>query len=585
MWPPKLPNTAPSDPESRALIELLEEQQRIVALIEGLRKQRDEERQRLSSKATMLKESLNSLENLNEKGSKLRSDAIPLLDAFSKEVLGLREKRDFLQPLFPNATTLLDGFSTLSYAIDLLKSILEISVGQLFAGVARELYSTEMLCAQTADAITSYSSMTSTAQESIAFKQNGILHPLRRLPEELLVQIFDCCADEEAQEWLESPGSVPRGPKVLTRIAGVCNRWRSVAHSQPRLWRRLLAPSTTDSSCSCCRIEKGTNHFRHAIRLCQGPELDLTIPVRFKSPPDIDINVFELGHLNLLNANETWPPTFPSPKRLWLGQPTTNRALTREIPLSLVSNTSKITSSSISLTFASPTLTVTHLVLCGQHATLPVKTLLLSLPLLVIFDAKDACISNTPGVDPAQPSLHRRLRTFGVHGTGLAFLEQAMVEGLQLPNLRLFEIANIDSEHLATNYPSISTYMSGEFTHLGVFGTGGVDIEALRTFIDAFHRLDTLSLHGAVTEPALQALYRDPSSDGDMVVINSLLLPKAVQRVMICDYQGNGEAIYQQLHEMRADSALNGKDVKIIFQDCLNIRPDIRKKFCSSPVV
>ena len=595
MWPPKRPNAAPSESESRALTELLEEQQRALAFIEGLRKQRDAEHQRLSLKATMLKETLDSLEILNEKGSKLRSDSIPLLDATSKELLSLRAKKDFLQPLFAGTATFFDRFSALSEAIDLLKSTLETSLGQLenlFTGVAREFYSTEMLCAQSADAITSFSNTSSIVQQSIALKRNGVLHPLRRLPEELLVEIFDCCTDEEAQSFLECSGSVLQTPKMLTRIAGVCSRWRSIAHSHPRLWRHLLAPSSVTTSWyddwygdyRQNTTEKGTDHFRHAAQLSQGAKVDLTIPTQFKFPPDIDIKVLQLGHLNLLNANETWPPIFPSPKHLWLGQPNTNGVLSREIPLSLVSNTSKITSSSISLTFASRVHTVTHLVLCGQHTTLHINTLLRSLPQLLIFDAKGALISTTPGVNPAQLTTHYRLRTFGVDGSGLAFLEQAVVEGLRLPKLRVFEIANIDSEHLTTNYPSMSTHMGEQITHLGVFGTVRVAIEVLRTFIDTFHRLDTLSSHGDATEPALQALYRAPHSDGDDGG-SSYLLPKTVQRVMICNYHGNGEAIDQRLHEMRTDAASDGKNIMIIFQDCFNIHPDIRKKFCLSLVV
>ena len=593
MLPPKQPNAAPSESESRALTNLLKEQQRAVAFIEGLRKQRDLEHLQLSGKAAVLKGTLDSLESLNEKGSRLRIDSIPLLDAFSKELLGLRSKRAFLQPLFAETTTLLDGFSKLSDAIDLFKSTLETSIIQLenfFAGVAREFYSTEILCAQTTDAITSFSSMAVIAQKSVALMQNGALHLLGRLPEELLVEIFDCCADEEAESWIECSGSVPQTPKVLTRIAGVCSRWRSIAHSHPGLWRRLLGPKSIvtwqyniwgQHLYPPVTTETGADQFRHALQLRQGAKLELTIPTQFKLPPDIDIKVLELERLNLLNANETWPPMFPSPKHLWLGQPTTNGALSRNIPLSLVSNTSKITSSSISLTFASPAINVTHLVLGGQHATLPINTLLLSLPQLIIFDAKDARISSTPATNPnlRRHSTHLQLRTFGVDGTGLAFLERAVVEGLQLPSLRLFEIANIDSEHLATNFPSISTLMRSQITHLGVFGAGPAVIEALRTFTDTFPRRGTLSLHGAATETALQALYRPLSS----VVYNpgiNYLLPKEVQRVMICDYHGSGEAIRQHLQGMRADASSNGKDVKIIFRDCLNISPDIRKTFC-----
>ena len=475
MLPPKPPNAAPSESESRALTKLLVDQQRAVAFIKGLRKQHDSEHRRLSCKVTMLKETLDSLEILNEKGSKLRSDSIPLLDASSKELLRLTAKRDFLQTLFAGTATFFDGLSALRDAIDMLKSTLETTLCQLenfLTRVAPEFYSTEMLFTQTTDAITSFSSTASIIQKSIALKQNGVLHPLRGLPVELLVQIFDRCADEEAQSWIEASGSVPRTPRVLTRISGVCSRWRSIARSHPGLWRRLIAPNyPTNWRYRRTFSGTGADHFRHTLQLCQGAKLDLTIPTRYTFPPDIDVKVLELGRLNLLDANEARLLSFPSPKHLWLSQPAMKEALSREIPLSLVSNTSKITSSSISPKFMSRVNTVTHLVLCGQHATLPISTLLCSLPQLITFDAKNACISHTPDVDLVQIETHSRLRTFGVDGTGLEFLEQALVEGLRLPSLLVFEVANIDSKHLATKHPSISTLLRSQITHLGVFGT------------------------------------------------------------------------------------------------------------------
>ncbi len=259
-----------------------------------------------------------------------------------------------------------------------------------------------------------------------------------------------------------------------------------------------------------------------------------------------------MRRLSILDARQTWPLVLPSPKHLWLGQAATNGQLSREIPLSFLSNTSKITSSSISLRFASPISTVTHLVLCGDHATLPLNALLRSLPQLVILDAKDARIFNTPGINLVQANIHSQLRTFGIDGTSLAFLEQALVEGLRLPNLRLFEIANIDSGHYAANYPSISTHMSRHTTHLGIFGTCKVAGEALRTFIDIFPNLDTLSLHGTVTELALQVLCRAASSGGDNGGLECPM-PRTVQSVMICDYHEDGEANrYTQVHPRAA---------------------------------
>jgi hypothetical protein len=594
IWPPKQPNAAPSEPESRELMKLLEEQESLVLSIEKLRMENDAKHQRLSCKGTMLKETLKHMEDLNGLGRSVKPECFHWLDALSKALLDMETKRDFLHPLFDGTTATLDSFSAVNGAVNVLKSTIETAFGQLpnfFAMVARESYSTDMLCAQITDTITSFSSMASIARQSITSKQNGVLHPLRRLPEEILLQIFERCADEEAQEWFKYNWSVAPNHKSPTRMAGVCRRWRSIALGCPRLWRRALAPAyVTRMNYSAYHphhrtLELGDDHFRRAFQLCRGVNLELTIPARFKSPPDVAITTLEAQRLAILDAWQTWPPAFPSPKHLWLGQPPTNIALSREIPLSVLSNTSQITSFCISLTFPSPISTVTHLVLSGQHSTLPLNALLRSLPQLAILDAKDARLSNGPVViNPVQPNTHSQLRTLGVDGTGLAFLEQALVEGLRLPNLQLFEIANMSSEHLATKYPSMLAHMSGHITRVGIFGQCGVDGEVLHSFIDTFPHLDTLSLHGAVTESALQALCHAANSDGD----NSgpkCSMPKTVQSVMICDYQGDGEAIHRQLHEIHASPVPCGESIKIIFQDCLNIRLDIRKELCQSQAI
>jgi hypothetical protein len=451
--------------------------------------------------------------------------------------------------------------------------------------VARESYSTDMLCAQMANMITSISGMANIARQSITSTQNGVLHPLRRLPQEILLQIFEHCADGEAQGWFEYNQSMAPNPRSPTRMAGVCRRWRSITLNCPRLWRRVLAPAHVTRRVYAnyaIREElvlRGIDHFRRALQLSKGVNLELTIPTHTTFPSDVDITTLEVWRLGILDASRTWPDALPSPKHLWLGQPPTNGTSSREIPLSVLSNTSQITSFCISLTFPSPISTVTHLALCGQHSTLSLNTLLCSLPRLVILDAKDARLSNIPTINPAQPNIHSQLRTLGVDGTGLSFLEQALVEGLRLPNSHLLEIANMGSEHLATKYPSILAHMSGHITRVGIFGKCVVDGEVLHTFVDIFPHLDTLSLHGAVTESALQALCHAANSDGDNGG-SECSMPKTVQSVMICDYQGDGEAIHQQLHEIHASPAPSGESIKIIFQDCLNIRPDIRKELC-----
>ena len=589
IWPPKQPNAAPSKEESRAVMEILEEQESLVLSIERLRVARDAEHQRLSSKATMLQETLKHMEYLNRLGRTVQSGCFHQLDTLSKALLDMETKRDSLHPLFDGTTATLDSLTAVNNAITLLKSTIETAFGQLpnfFAVVARESNNTELLCAQITDAIASISGMASIALRGITNKQNGVLHPLRRLPEEILLQIFEHCADEEAQKWFEYGFRLVQNPKFLTRMAGVCRHWRNIALGCPRLWRRVLAPAFVTRWTDCGRntTERGIDHFRHGLQLCKGVNLELTIPHQSTLAPDMDITTLEVQRLNILDASQTWPPVLPSPKHLWLGQDPANEAISREPPLSMLSNTSQITSFCISLTFARPISTVTHLVLCGRHPNLPLSALLCSLPQLVILDARNARFYSTLAISPVQLNIHSQLRTFGVGGTGLAYLEQALVEGLQLPKLHLFEIATVSSKHLASEYPSIRPHMSKHITHLGIFGACDEDGEALHTFIDIFPHLDTLSLHDAMTEPTLQALCRAANNDGDDGGLKCSM-PKTVQSVIICDYQGDGAAIHQQLHEIHAIPAPSGESIKIVFQDCLNIRPDIRKELCSSQAI
>ena len=307
------------------------------------------EHQRLSYKATMLKETLSGMENLKRTHLSVQSEALPWLALFSKRFLDLEAKRDFLLPLFDGTATIFESFSAINDIINLLKLTVETAFAQLqnfFVLVSREFYSTEMLRAQTADAISPLVDVVGIVQRSITVQRNRVFHPLLHLPEEILIQIFELCAAEEAQQWLEN--MEPQNLKVVTRIAAVCRRWRGITLNCPRLWRRLLAPAhvnrvdPTTSPVSVMIEKRGIDHIRRALQLCEGVNVELTIPIRFTFPPDIDITTLEVERLDILDASQDWPVGLPSPKHLWLSH-VASGILSREIPLQWISNTSKIT--------------------------------------------------------------------------------------------------------------------------------------------------------------------------------------------------------------------------------------------------
>ncbi|KAF9029364.1 hypothetical protein BDZ89DRAFT_950640, partial [Hymenopellis radicata] len=65
----------------------------------------------------------------------------------------------------------------------------------------------------------------------------SLLHPLRSIPSELLVEIFSHCTPRvrhgEDTDVLEPQ----RAPWLLTRV---CHRWRELVINSPRLWTQLL---------------------------------------------------------------------------------------------------------------------------------------------------------------------------------------------------------------------------------------------------------------------------------------------------------------------------------------------------------
>ncbi|KAF8900887.1 hypothetical protein CPB84DRAFT_1680202, partial [Gymnopilus junonius] len=71
-----------------------------------------------------------------------------------------------------------------------------------------------------------------TALEAPLHEYRAILSPIRRLPNDVLCEIFYHCLPTHRNSILRAD----EAPLLLTRIS---NRWRSLALSSPRLWAQL----------------------------------------------------------------------------------------------------------------------------------------------------------------------------------------------------------------------------------------------------------------------------------------------------------------------------------------------------------
>ncbi|KAJ7090613.1 hypothetical protein C8R44DRAFT_534828, partial [Mycena epipterygia] len=72
----------------------------------------------------------------------------------------------------------------------------------------------------------------------------SVFSPIRRLPSEILVQIFALCSDpvfndeEIAKRWWSDPIACLAQEALLT-VAQVCARWHSVVLGTPTLWNTI----------------------------------------------------------------------------------------------------------------------------------------------------------------------------------------------------------------------------------------------------------------------------------------------------------------------------------------------------------
>ncbi|KAF9256303.1 hypothetical protein L218DRAFT_881930, partial [Marasmius fiardii PR-910] len=60
-------------------------------------------------------------------------------------------------------------------------------------------------------------------------RYRSLLSPIYRMPTEILTHIFSFCCDEN----VISPGY---GPPAVMTLSAVCESWREVALTTPRLW-------------------------------------------------------------------------------------------------------------------------------------------------------------------------------------------------------------------------------------------------------------------------------------------------------------------------------------------------------------
>jgi len=601
MIPLKRLNRIPEEAECLALHEVIAQEEAAIDTIRNLQREHEAKHQQFAEKAIILQRNLDSTEILHEVGSQLCTHFMPLLVQLETQLAVQEDDKTILATHFPSTPDFIHSWGVLKDGIIALDAALKRQLGRAqerITSITQQLYSMESLRDQMSSAVSSFSSMIEHAQESIKAKKGGILHPIRRLPTEILLHIFEDCVNDEINECHRNPPSIFRvTPTMALHLASVHSRWRNIMLGTPYLWRHLRGPTRSRNPAAINpylfhrrrggEIEPpipagARNHFQNYLDCCRGGDIELTIPTGGKLPDGLNPDTITVRRLNL-TADIDGCPILPSPVHLWLYRSETTRGWV--VPSDLISRTTHLTVWNVEISFQGDCKSLTRLEICGVQPAFVFTRIIRQLPHLTDFDLIRAEMQDALLLEPVSFT-HFHLRYLGLSRGWINVLERALSPGLHLSQLRHLELSNVTSEYMATKYPLISAQLGATVVRLDFQGED-CSIDATRSFIDSFRRVNTIGFYGRVTETVLGALYEVRTSRVQIPGQDSIrctrevvhAMPRGIEVVIIRDYEGEGRKIDQQLRMMRQNSAPDTQPVNIIFENCLNILPRIRREF------
>jgi hypothetical protein len=589
MAPPKRVNYTPNESDCLTLHQVIAQEETVIDTIRRLQREHETKRQLLAERANTLQRTLESTEILRETGSQLCTYLMPLLTQLQSQLAAQEADRTVVSAIFPSTSVFMHGWEVIKDGIAALDAALKRQLDRTqerITSIAQQLYSAESLRDQMSNSISSCSSMIDSAQQSIKFKKEGILHPVRRLPVEILLHIFEDCVNGEVDEYHRDPPRVFQSPPAMAlRLASICSRWRDVMLGTPHLWRHLRAPT------SSWYHPPSRGQFQNHLDRCRGGKVELTVPTGSEVLDDLSSYAITVQRLNLelAEGSDEWP-ILPSPVELWLYCP--NAVSGWEIPSALISRTTHLTAWNAGISFQEDSRSLKRLELCGSQPAVNLTQILRQLPHLTDLDLIRAEMENAELL-VLESVTHFHLQYLGLSHWSIDLLEGALGEGLHLSQLRHLELSDITSEYMATRRPFISAQLSATVVRLDFRGEN-TSLDAVRSFIDTFRRVNTIGCYGDVTETVLGAIYEVRTSQalspgGETIrctreIIHAM--PKGLEVVVIRDYKGEGRKIDQQLRKMRQNPAADTQPVNVVFENCLNILPRIRREFAvSGPLI
>jgi hypothetical protein len=573
-------NLSPTPAQRSAVEKIVVQERAMVAHLQGLQAGNLVEHRRLDENTVVLQSALESTKSLRDVGLQIRDRMSLLFTQLERELELQKSNEIVLSSLLPSTTIFLRDWKQVKDAIaDLLLALMKPieGVDDHVLSVAEELHSMETVRDEISGAITTLHTMIQTGLQSITSKREGVLHPLRRLPNELLLTIFYASVEAETDEIRRRlpHTSLPRAP---FNLAGVCARWRRVVLQTPKLWSYIHAPYQSRSSSG---YFTGESHFENFLSRSQGSSIELTLLEKSMEITDRNINPAVLCRLNVRNAREIWPPNLPSPEHLWVGQSDNDPPLTRSVPLTLLSRTTHITSSNIHLSLPEEVRSVKTIVMRGSQSGPFFGSLMRKLPGLRHLDLRGLHLGHVDTTFNRNLS-HANLYSLAIPASALSMVDLYIGRGLRLPALRHFTLDGLTGYpgvHLASHFPHLLTHFKATVTTLEF--TGAPQFDFVRSWSDALGiSLDSIVASGrGPVIMVLDVLCRAPHPNPSLHTMPCIEL-NGNTFLVIREYPDDGTEISRRLETVRKlYNHSEDRSMKIIFYHCINILPSIQVEF------
>ena len=283
---------------------------------------------------------------------------MPLLVQLETQLAVQEDDSTIVATYFPTTSAFIQSWGVLKDEITTLDAAMKRGLDRTqerISSIAQQLYSTESLRDQVSSSI-SFSSMLDSAQKCIKSKKEGILHPIRRLPLEILLHIFEDCVNDERHEYdCDPPSFFQVRPTMALRLASVCSSWRDIMLGTPYLWRHIRGPTWDDPDTR--------RHFQNYLDRCGGDEIELSIPPLGANDLDLDTMTVQRLNVELEEGTDELPTFLPSPVHLWLYNSEPVSILV--VPSDLISRTTHLTVWNTSISFQEDCKSLTRLEICG----------------------------------------------------------------------------------------------------------------------------------------------------------------------------------------------------------------------------